>query len=61
MRGARKGREASFWTAVPSAPLSDLHAALSLPAVERDARIDIVASTLGLDRLTAFVRRTARS
>jgi hypothetical protein len=59
MRGARKGRDASFWTAVPSAPLSDLHAALSLPTVERDASIDIVASTLGLDRLTAFVRRTA--
>jgi hypothetical protein len=60
LRGARKGREASLWTAVPSPPLSELQEALNLPGPERDTRVDAIGATLGLERLTYFVRRMAR-
>lgn len=59
LRGARKGMDAAFWTTLPSAPLSDLQAALVLSGPERDARVDVIGAALGLERLTAFVRRVA--
>ena len=58
-RGARKGMEASLWTGVPSAPLADLQDALSLEPAARTARIDAIAASLGLERLSVFMRRVA--
>lgn len=60
LRGARKGMEASLWTAEPSAPLTELQAVMALTGPERDARVDAIGAALGLERLTAFVRRVAR-
>jgi hypothetical protein len=59
--GARRGLRAEMWTTLPSAALSDVAVAMALPVVERDARIDEAARALGLERLTAFVRKTAPS
>lgn len=59
LRGAHKGMDASLWTAEPSAPLTELQAVMALPAPERDARVDAIGAALGLERLTAFVRRVA--
>lgn len=61
LRGARKGMEASLWTAESSPPLTELQAVMALTGPERDARVDAIAGALGLERLTAFVRRTARA
>jgi len=58
LRGARKGMDASLWTAVPSPPLTELQAVMALTGPERDARVDAIGATLGLERLTAFIRRT---
>jgi hypothetical protein len=58
-RGARKGMEASLWTGVPSAPLADLQEALSLDPGRRAQRIESIEQTLGLDRLSVFMRRIA--
>jgi len=58
-QGARKGMDRALWTAVPSAPLADLQEALALEPGARAARIDAVAETLGLDRLSVFMRRVA--
>ncbi|HUR19640.1 MAG TPA: hypothetical protein VMZ90_02445 [Vicinamibacterales bacterium] len=56
-QGARKGMEASLWTGVPSAPLADLQEALSLDPAPRAQRIETIADTLGLERLSVFMRR----
>jgi hypothetical protein len=56
-RGARKGMDAGLWTAVPSAPLADLQQALSLDPGPRADRIDAIADSLGLERLSIFMRR----
>jgi len=56
-RGARKGMEPSLWTGVPSAPLADLQQALSLDAGRRAQKIETIAQSLGLERLSAFMRR----
>ena len=59
MRGARKGRDASLWTMVPSAPLSDLERTLILDPQARAEGVDAVAAALGLERLGVFMRRVA--
>ncbi|MFA6168842.1 MAG: hypothetical protein WC700_19615 [Gemmatimonadaceae bacterium] len=59
LRGARKGMDASLWTTEPSPPLTELQAVMALPGPERDARVDAIGAALGLERLTAFVRRVA--
>lgn len=59
LMGARRGLRRDMWTTQASAELSAVGAALSLPIIERDARIDDAARGLGLERLTAFVRRVA--
>lgn len=58
-RGARKGMEASLWTGVPSAPLADLQDALSLDPGRRVQRIESIEQSLGLERLSVFMRRVA--
>jgi hypothetical protein len=58
-RGARNGMEASLWTGVPSAPLADLQEALSLDPGRRAQRIETIARSLGLERLSVFMRRVA--
>jgi hypothetical protein len=59
LRGARKGMDASLWTAESSPPLTELQTAMALTGPERDARVDAIGAALGLERLTAFVRRVA--
>lgn len=61
LMGARRGLRHDLWTTQASAELSAVGAALSLPGTERDTRIDEAAAALGLERLTAFVRRVAPS
>ncbi len=56
-RGARKGMEAALWTAVPSEPIADLQQALSLDPGARADRIGAIADSLGLERLSVFMRR----
>ena len=58
-QGARKGMDPALWTTVPSAPLAELQEALTLEPGARAGRIDAIAGTLGLDRLSAFMRRVA--
>ena len=58
-QGARKGMDAALWTAVPSPPLADLQEALSLDPAVRTDRIEEIARTLGLERLSVFMRRVA--
>lgn len=57
--GARRGMARDTWTVTPSSELSSVEAALGLPATERDRQVDAAATALGLERLTAFVRRVA--
>lgn len=57
MRGAQRGITREMWTTQPSAPLQTLSDALGLPALEREARVATAARELGLDRLSAFLRR----
>ncbi len=59
MRGAKNGYAAIRWRLQPSAALTDLRAALSLGAPDRDAALERVAAALHLDHLVTFVRRTA--
>lgn len=58
-QGARKGMDAAIWTGAPSAPLADLQDALSLDDGPRAQRIESIASALGLERLSVFMRRVA--
>lgn len=55
--GARRGLRPDLWTTQASPALAEVAPVLSLPPVERDARLDALAATLGLERLTAFLRR----
>ncbi len=57
LAGALRGVRPSLWTPQPSSHLTAVAQALPLPPAERDARVDEAAAALGLERLTAFVRR----
>lgn len=59
--GARRGLRADFWTTESSRALTAVGAALTLAPVDRDRQIDEIARTLGLERLTAFIRRVVSS
>jgi hypothetical protein len=59
MAGARQGLDRVDWQLQPSAELTALGQALPCETDDRTARIDAIASALGLDRLTAFVERAA--
>jgi hypothetical protein len=56
-RGALRGLTEISWTPEASAPLSAIRAALALGQAERCARLDAIASELGLAHLTGFVER----
>ena len=56
-RGALRGLREISWTPEASAPLSAIRAALALGQAERRARLDAIASELGLAHLTGFVER----
>jgi hypothetical protein len=56
-RGALRGLKDISWTPEASAPLSGVRAALALGDAERCARLDAIASELGLAHLTGFVER----
>jgi hypothetical protein len=56
-RGALRGLRDISWTPEASAPLSAIRAALALGQAERCARLDAIASELGLAHLTGFVER----
>jgi len=56
-RGARKGMDPALWTGVPSQPLADLQQALSLEPGRRVQKIESISRSLGLERLSAFMRR----
>lgn len=57
MRGAQQGMKREMWTMHASAALQTLSDAFALPAHEREARVASAARELGLERLSAFVRR----
>lgn len=59
--GARRGLRPDFWTTASSRPLTAIGAALTLAPVDRDRQMDEIAHTLGLERLTAFLRRVVSS
>jgi hypothetical protein len=59
LRGARQGADVIVWHTVPAGALSTLREALTLGPAERRARLEQLASGLGLDRLAAFVDRVA--
>jgi hypothetical protein len=59
-RGARKGLTAIEWRTKPSAPLSQVRAALGLPTHDRRLRLLELGEQLGLQHLAAFVERVAR-
>ena len=59
--GARRGLRPDFWTTETSRPLTAVGAALTLAPVDRDRQVDDIARTLGLERLTAFIRRVVSS
>jgi Mitochondrial K+-H+ exchange-related len=61
MRGAQRGLSGITWDTQPSAPLADLRATLALDRDARRRRVDAIASTLGLDRLSRFVDEMAAS
>jgi len=61
MRGAQHGLKRVAWDARPSAPLSNVRAALSVDPDARTARVAEVGASLGLDHLTAFVEGARRS
>lgn len=56
-RGALRGLNEITWTPEASAPLSAVRAALALDQADRCARLDAIASELGLAHLTGFVER----
>jgi hypothetical protein len=56
-RGALRGLTEISWTPEASAPLSAIRPALALGQAERCARLDAIASELGLAHLTGFVER----
>lgn len=56
-RGALRGLREISWTPEASAPLSAIRAALALGQAERCARLDAIASELGLAHITGFVER----
>jgi len=59
--GARRGVRADFWTTESSRALTAVGAALTLAPVDRDRQIDEIAQSIGLERLTAFIRRVVSS
>jgi hypothetical protein len=59
LRGASKGLQSSFWTPVPSPPLTELQEVLNLSGEDRDVRVDAIGAALGLERLTHFIRRVS--
>ena len=56
-RGALRGLREISWIPEASAPLTAIRAALALGQAERCARLDAIASELGLAHLTGFVER----
>jgi hypothetical protein len=56
-RGARRGLTQIEWHAEPSPPLSQVRAALELPAHDRRLRLLELGHTLGLTHLAGFVER----
>lgn len=59
--GARRGLRQDLWTTEASRPLTAVGAALTLAPVDRDRQVDEIARALGLERLTAFIRRVVSS
>lgn len=59
MRGAAQGLHRVTWTARPCPPLTDLRDLGLLEPSAREARVQDVASRLGLDHLASFVGRIA--
>jgi hypothetical protein len=59
MRGARHGLAGVVWHARADAALSEIRQAVGLAPAERTDRLRTVAARLGLERLAAFVERTA--
>ncbi|MEO6223948.1 MAG: hypothetical protein ABIP90_11935 [Vicinamibacterales bacterium] len=56
-QGARKGMDVTMWTPVPSQPLAELQEALALDRGAQADRIEAIAASLGLERLSVFMRR----
>jgi len=61
LRGAQQGMKRETWIIEASPALQGLREALSLPEQEREARVAAAARALGLERLSAFVRRVVPS
>jgi hypothetical protein len=59
LRGARQGLGAVAWANVASTPLTELRAAVHLDPPAREARVNAVASALGLEHLARFFSRSA--
>lgn len=59
LRGARQGLNGVTWTNQPSAPLTELRAALALGPDAREDRVREIAARLRLDHLAAFFKRAA--
>jgi hypothetical protein len=59
LRGARQGLSVVAWANLPSAPLSELRAALALEPDVRERRVRDVAGMLRLEHLASFFERTA--
>jgi hypothetical protein len=58
-RGARKGLTEVEWHTEPSPALSEVRAALALPAHDRRLRLLAIGDALGLDHLAGFVERVS--
>ena len=58
-RGARKGLREIEWRPQPSAPLTDVRQAISLPPTDRRDKLETISVALGLKHLTGFVERVA--
>jgi hypothetical protein len=57
MRGAQQGMKREMWTTQASSALQTLSDALGLPEHDREVRVAVAARELGLERLSACVRR----
>jgi len=58
-RGARKGLREIEWRPEPSAPLTDVRQAISLPPPDRRSRLEAISLALGLKHFRGFVERVA--
>ena len=57
LRGARRGLRLVRWSAYPSPPLTELASVMAHDDGDRDARVQEIAHTLGLERLAAHLAR----